>query len=295
MELRHLRYFVAIADVGTMARAAERVFVTQSTLSHQLAQLEQEVGCALFERIGRGLRLSDAGRELLGHARGVLAQVEEGKRAVVNARTMATGSLRVGVIHSFVTSFIPQVAANFVKAYPGVRLQVAELTAIEIEAQVVDGALDLGVAFFPATSDAVMGEHLFDDVLRLAVPASHPLAQRATVRFTELADLPLAMLGLRYATRRMLDTHFRRAGVQPKILLEIDSVDALHRVVEQGVAAAFLPGRSARRSARVHLIDVTHPKPVRPAGLVWRRSTYRSAAATAFVEKLKAELACAAD
>jgi LysR family cyn operon transcriptional activator len=291
MELRHLRYFVAIADAGTMARAAERVFVTQSTLSHQLAQLEDEVGCALFERIGRTLRLSDAGRELLGHARGALAQVEEGRRAVSNAQALATGSLRVGVIHTFVTGLIPQVAAAFVKAHPGVRLQVVELTAIEIEAQVADGALDLGVAFYPAASDAVMGEHLFEDVLRLAVPTSHALAQRATVRFGELAELPLAMLGPRYATRRMLDGHFRRAGVQPRIVVEIDSIDALQCVVEQGVAAAFLPGRSARRSARVRLLDVTHPKPVRPAGLVWRRSSYRSAAAVAFVDKLKMGLA----
>src|SRR5258706_2502261 len=127
MELRHLRYFVAIADAGTMARASEEVFVTQSTLSHQLAELEDEIGCALFERIGRNLRLSDAGRELLGHARGVLAQVEEGKRAVTRVRSLAAGSLRVGVIHTFVTGLIPQVAASFVKAHPDVRLQVAEL------------------------------------------------------------------------------------------------------------------------------------------------------------------------
>lgn len=291
MELRHLRYFVAIADAGTMARAAQQVFVTQSTLSHQLAQLEEEVGCLLFERIGRNLRLSDAGRELLGHARGVLAQVEEGKRAVMNARTLAAGSLRVGVIHTFVTGLIPQVAVAFVKAHPNVSLHVAELTALEIEAQVADGALDLGVAFFPPASDAVMGEHLFDDVLLLAVPAAHPLATRKTVRFGQLAELPLAMLGRRYATRRLLDAHFQRAAVRPRIVVEIDSVDALQRIVEQGVAAAFLPGRSARRSARVRLLEVTDPKPMRPAGLVWRRSTYRSAAAIAFVDEIRRELA----
>lgn len=287
MELRHLRYFVAIVDCGSMARAAEQVFVTQSTLSHQLAQLEHEMGCALFERVGRDLRLADAGHELLGHARGVLAQVEEGKRAVMKTRTLATGSLRVGVIHTFVTGLIPQVAAAFVRAHPGVRLQVAELTAIEIEAQVADGALDLGVAFFPAASDAVMGEHLFDDVLVLAVPARHPLAALKTVTFAQLLDVPLAMLGRTYATRRLIDAHLLRAGVRPNVVVEIDSVDALQRMVEEGVAAAFLPGRSARRSARIRLLQVTDPEPVRAAGLVWRRSTYRSAAANAFVDRLK--------
>lgn len=121
---------------ATAAGAAEQVFVTQSTLSHPLTQLEEEVGNALFERVGRTLRLSDAGRELLGHARGVLAQVKEGKRAVMKLRSLTGGSLRVGVIHSFVTGLMPQVVAAFLKAHPGVRLQVAELTALEIEAQV---------------------------------------------------------------------------------------------------------------------------------------------------------------
>jgi LysR family transcriptional regulator, cyn operon transcriptional activator len=295
MELRHLRYFVAMADAKTMGQAADLVFVTQSTLSHQLAQLETELDVALFERVGRNLRITDAGRELLGHARGVLAQVEEGKRAVSRSRSTASGNLRVGVIHSFVTGLMPQVAAIFLKEHPGVRLQVAELTGVEIEAQVGEGFLDLGVAFHPPLSDAVMGEHLFDDTLVLAVPAAHPLASRTSVRFAQLAQVPLAMLGQRFATRRMLDAHFQRAGVRPHVVVEIDSVDALLRLVEQGAAAAFLPARSTRKavktSAKIRLLTVTDPKPVRAAGLVWRRSGYRSPAAVAFVDVLTRSLA----
>jgi LysR family cyn operon transcriptional activator len=290
VELRHLRYFVAIADAGTMALAAERVFVTQSTLSHQLAQLEQEMGCQLFERIGRSLRLSDAGRELLGHARGVLAQVEEGKRAVAQGRSLASGSLRVGVIHSFLNSLMPQVVAGYVRRWPGVRLQVQEMTGLDIEARVADGALDLGMAFYPPASTDVMGEHLFDDRLVLAVPARHALAERKSVKFNQLGSTPLAMLGARFATRRLLDSHFHRAGVNPIVAVEIDSVAALQRIVEQGVACAFLPARTTKRSAALRLLEVTDPRPSRAAGLVWRRSSYRSAAATAFADQVNAVL-----
>jgi LysR family transcriptional regulator, cyn operon transcriptional activator len=294
MELRHLRYFVAMVDAPTMGQAAEQVFVTQSTLSHQLAQLEEELGVALFERIGRKLRITDAGRELLGHARGVLAQVEEGKRAVLRSRGTTGGNLRVGVIHSFVTGLMPQVAATFLKEHPGVSLQVAELTGVDIESQVAEGSLDLGVAFHPPLSDGVMGERLFDDTLVLAVPATHPLASRTSVRFAQLAPVPLAMLGQRFATRRMLDAHFQRAGVRPHVVVEIDSVDALLRLVEQGAAAAFLPARSTRKNPKIRLLNVTDPKPVRAAGLVWRRSGYRSPAAVAFVDVLTRHLASAA-
>ncbi len=286
MELRQLRYFVAIADAGTMARAAGEVFVTQSTLSHQLAQLERDVGDALFERVGRNLRLSDAGRQLLGYARSVLALVDEGAQAVRQVRAVATGSLKVGVIHSMVTSIIPLVAAGFLRQHPAVKLQMPELSAVEIEAQVAAGALDLGVGFFPPTNDAVTGEHLFDDTLALALPTKHELAGARRLRFAQLADVPLAMLSQKFQTRRLVDSYFQQAGVSPKIMIEMDSVDALHRIVEQGVAAAFLPARTTRPLARVRMVQVTDPRPVRAAGLVWRRNGYRSAAARVFVEEL---------
>lgn len=293
MELRHLRYFVAIAEAGTMAKAAERVYVTQSTLSHQLAQLEREIGAILFERIGRNLRLSDAGRAWLAHARGILAQVDEARRAIAQTRGLEAGEVKVGVIHSFVTKLMPDIAAGFVKRRPGIRLQVHEMTGVEIETQVEAGALDFGFAFHPPSRGGVVGERLFDDTLALAVHQGHALAGEDSIGFSQLAGVPLAMLTVRFATRRLLDTYFQRAGVTPQVIIEIDSVDALERIAELGVAATFLPRRTTlpRRAARLRLIEVTDPRPVRAAGLVWRRSDYRSAAASAFVEHLKAELA----
>jgi LysR family transcriptional regulator, cyn operon transcriptional activator len=291
MELRHLRYFIAIADAPTMARAAEAVHVTQSTLSHQLAQLEDELGCVLFERIGRQLRLSEAGTALLGHARGVLAQVDEGLRAVAVARSDAAGLLKVGVIHSFVTGLMPQVCAACLSRYPAMRVQVLELTGPEIEAQVASGALDTGVGFYPAVHDGVLGEKLFDDELVLALPRRHPLAERRSVRFAQLGDVPLAMMSARFATRRILDNYFQRAGVSPRIVVEIDSVDALQKLVELGAAAAFLPAQMMKRRPHIRLVHVTDPRPVRAAGLIWRRTPYRSAAALAFAAEVERTLA----
>lgn len=294
MELRHLRYFVAIADAQTMARAAETVHVTQSTLSHQLAQLEGELGCMLFERVGRQLRLSDAGQAFLGHARGVLAQVDEGRRALGAAQAQAVGSMKVGVIHSFVTDLMPQVCNACLRAYPAMRLQVLELPGPEIEAQVAAGSLDTGLGFYPTLHDGVSGQKLFEDELVLAVPRGHLLANRRSVRFAQLAETPLAMMGPRFATRRILDNYFQRAGVRPTIAVEIDSVDALQKLVELGAAAAFLPGRMARRSPRMRLLQVTDPRPTRTAGLVWRRTPYRSATATAFATEVERALAAGA-
>jgi LysR family cyn operon transcriptional activator len=290
MELRHLRYFVAIAEMPTMAKAAGAVHVTQSTLSHQLAQLEDDLGVPLFERIGRNLRLTDAGREFLGHARGILSQVEAGTQAIRRAGATVGGTLRVGVIHSFVTGLMPAVCSNCIKAWPDLRLQINELPGPEIEEQVAEGKLELGVGFFPPVHDGVVGEKIFEDVLVLAIPATHELAGRNSLRFTQLAGVPLAMLGQRFGTRKLIDRYFQRAGVKPDVVLEIDSVAALQHVVQHGVAAALLPGRVARREPGIKLIELLDPRPLRFAGLVWRRNAHHTPGALAFADQLRASV-----
>ncbi len=288
MDIRHLRYFVAIANAGSMAAAAKKVFVTQSTLSHQIAQLESELAVVLFERVGRGLVLSVNGKEFLGYARSVLQQIEEGKAALTNLQTVSAGKLHIGVIHSFLTHLIPDVSASFLKSYPNIRLFVRELTAIEIEAQVESGELDMGFAFFPLASDSrqIISEHLFDDILALAVPARHELAAVASLKFKQLSNIPLALMSQRFTTRRLLDSMFLRAGIKPNVIIEIDSVDALQRLVERGVACAFLPRLTTKPSAKIKFVTITDPKPVRGAGLIWRGGQFRSAAAQAFAREL---------
>jgi LysR family transcriptional regulator, cyn operon transcriptional activator len=270
-----------------MAKAAEAVHVTQSTLSHQLAQLEADLGCTLFERVGRQLRLSDAGQVFLTHAKGVLSQVDEARHALSATRTQAAGLLKVGVIHSFVTGLMPQVCDACLRSYPALRLQVLELTGPEVEAQVASGELDTGLGFFPTLHEGLLGQKLFEDELVLAVPRKHPLAQRRSVRFAQLEGVPLALLGPRFATRKLLDNYFQRAGVRPTVAVEIDSVDALHRLVELGHVSAFLPARMAKKTPRLALLKVTDPRPTRAAGLLWRRTPYRSAAALAFAAEVE--------
>ena len=287
MELRHLRYFVAIADSPTMAMAAQAMFVTQSTLSHQLSQLEQELECELFERVGRTLKISSEGKQFLVYAREILNQSQESKRILAQSKSLEIGSLHIGVVHSFLTSLLPAAIEKFSSKHPNIQLQIEELTANDIETKVHAGILEVGMAFYPASSDQVTAEKLFDDRLVFAVHQSHALANRKTIRFNQIADIPQAMLGKRFATRRLIDGYFQRAGFQPKIKIEIDSVYALQRLVELNVASALLPSRSIKASKQIRLIQVTDPVLSRAAGLIWRTTNYRSAAAKAFVQVLR--------
>lgn len=288
MELRHLRYFLAIASTSHMAKAAEQMFVTQSTLSHQLAQLEEELGVALFERVGRGLRLSAAGEHWVSVAREVIDKVELGKEQLRGHSEEVSGDLKVGVIHSYMTHLIAQVTSPLIERFPKLHMRIHELTALEIEAQVASGQLDVGVAFFPATSAAVDTTLLFDDQLVMAVHPTHPLGHRSSVRLAQLQDYPMALMSPRFATRRLLDACFQQAGLRANVVLELDSIEALRLIAQDGKLLTFLPKRTTRPSAQLRLVRITDPEPRRAAGLIFRRTEYRSPAVQAFEAQLRA-------
>jgi DNA-binding transcriptional LysR family regulator len=181
MELRQLRYFLSVADTEHLTQSAQALFVTQSTLSHGLRQLEDELGVQLFERVGRGLKLSQSGQAFRGYAARALQELESGRMELARLAGVQTGTLALGVIPTFMDSLVPAAAAAFSARYPGVRLSVLDLRADLIEEQLVAGQLDCGIAFHPTARGDIEAEHLFSEQLQLLVAASHPLARRRTL------------------------------------------------------------------------------------------------------------------
>src|SRR5689334_7639659 len=141
MELRHLRYFVALADCLSFTRAADRVHVTQSTLSHQIRQLEDEVGRPLFERVGKRVVLTDAGELFQSYAMRALKEVDQGVGLLREASVPITGALRIGATHTFNIRLIPDCLATFLARFPTVKVMVEELEADAIEARLRTGNL----------------------------------------------------------------------------------------------------------------------------------------------------------
>src|SRR5215218_7408282 len=162
MELHQLRYFVAVAETGSFTRAAEREGVTQPTLSEQVMRLEGKphgVGRRLFDRLGRKVVLTDAGRELLGRAQGILASVDEAERAVRDSGE--GGRLRAGAIPTIAPFLLPGVVSRFTKAYPAVQLQIYEERTEHLLAALNAGELDVGVMALPVRDDHLHVEKLF--------------------------------------------------------------------------------------------------------------------------------------
>lgn len=287
MQIRQLRYFLDIARTEHLTQSAQNLFVTQSTLSHGLRQLEQELGIKLFDRLGRGLKLSQAGSLFRAHAGRALQEIEAGRMALADLTGLQSGTLTVGVIPTFLNTLVPTTVAAFSRAYPKVNIVVRDLRAGPIEEQLVAGELDVGIAFYPTERKEIETEPLFEERMQLVVSRSHPLARHRSLAMKALASVPLALLTRSFATRGLIDDSLREAGIAPPIRVEMESVEALIAACRSGDLASIVPERAARLATDLHAIDLTAPPLVRHAGILWRRGASRSTAALEFVALLR--------
>lgn len=290
MEIRQLRYFLDIAQTEHLTQSAQNLFVTQSTLSHGLRQLEEELDTALFDRLGRGLKLSQAGAEFRAYATRALKEIEAGRMALADLSGLQSGRLTIGAIPTFLNTVLPATVAAFCERYPKVQLEVRDLRAGPIEDQLMSGELDLGIAFHPARHGEIETEPLFEERMMVVLRKTAPQARCRHITLKRAAQLPMALLPRSFATRRMLDEKFRQAGAEPLVRVEMESVEALLGVCRHGPLATIVPERAALQMPELHAMALTAPEVVRHAGLLWRRSASRSVAAREFATLLRAAL-----
>ncbi len=283
MELRHLRYFVALADCRSFTQAAARAHVTQSTMSHQIRQLEDEVGHPLVDRIGRKVALTEAGQSFLNAAIRALQEVDAGLALLRPSASRLVGQVRVGATHTFNQALIPECVALFLARHPNVRICVEELSAAEIGTQLRAGLLDLGIAYQPGEPEGFTFEPLFHEEMVLVVGSTHPLAGRRRIRMVELHRQPLVMLPLRYATRVLLDECFAACGAEPAVLVEMSSVAPMIALVHRSPVAAIVAASALPRGMQgVVAVPIESPTPVRTPGLLWAAGATKGALAQAF-------------
>jgi LysR family cyn operon transcriptional activator len=168
MELRHLRYFVALADQLSFTRAAEKVHITQSTLSHQIKQLEDEIGIRLFNRIGKRVVMTDTGEMLLHSVTKALREIDEGLQAVKGVASPLSGTIHVGATHTFGISLIPTCIARFQESEPTVAVEVKELASGAVERALLDDQIELGIAYNPNNHAELFFEPLYIEDMFLA-------------------------------------------------------------------------------------------------------------------------------
>jgi LysR family cyn operon transcriptional activator len=285
MELRQLRYLLAIAEEGNFTRAAEKVFVSQSALSQQIQLLEQEIGAPVLSRGKRGVHLTAAGEVLKHHALRVFHELEQARVVIDELQGLKRGELRVGAVQTVNDYLMPHLITAFAARYPDVKVRVDELPSDDIEAGLESGGLQAAIGFIPASRAEIAHERLFSERLALVVRADHPLAGKRSVQVAALDGLPVIMLANTFCTRRLWEESARLASAQPRVVLEVNTVSSILSLVETTGLASVLPEYSLRDGAARGLIAValTHPTPVRQVGLLWRRDESLCAATRAFM------------
>jgi len=284
IKLRQLQYFLAAAEQLHFSRAAEDVAATQPTLSHQIAQMEQNLGAVLFNRHGKKVSLTEAGRILKEHATRAIRELEAGCVALGELSGLERGILRIGVIQSFCRTLLPPILGDFIGRYPAIQVLVEEMTAPTIAQRLSEGQLDLGIAFAPASLPDIEVEPVLEERLLLVVGPDHPFARRRSVRLADLDGEPMALLSKEFSTRGLIDGYLAGAGASPQIVCETNSIEVMLGAVSQSRLATIIPEKALRPGGSLPLnaIRLTDPVPVRTSALLWPRHSFRTVAARTF-------------
>lgn len=285
MLLRHLRYLLAVADHGGFTRAAQALHVSQPTLSQQIRQLEETLGVSLFDRTSRTVKPTDAGAAYIECARRVLVELEAGQRALHDVKDLSRGTLRLAMTPTFMAYLVGPLVREYSARFPGIHLEIFELSMDDIEAGLADDSLDIAIAFTPVRNGDLECIPAFTETLGIMVGLGHPLYDSHSVlTLTQLASLNFALLAPGFITRLLVDEYFRQSGITPKVRIEVNSVSTLLEVVRHSPLATMLPEAIASDDRALRRLPVEGEAPQRGAALLRRRNNYHSAAALAFVD-----------
>ena len=283
MELRHLRYFVALAEYLSFTKAADRVHVTQSTLSHQIRQLEDEVGQPLFDRIGKKVVKTEAGELFLGFAMRALKEVDHGIAMLKPGGGGLTGEVRIGATHTFNIGLIPECVAQFLARHPTVRVRIDELSADQIGAKLHSGELDIGIAYRPNGPTDLWFEPLYNEEMVLVVSDAHPLAGRKRIRKVELHQQRLVLMPDYFSTRTLLDECFKASGAEPLVVAEMSTIaPMLGLVLRSQIGAIVAINAVPAAMTGLQMIPIESPTPIRTPGILWRLDAEKAAPVHSF-------------
>jgi len=279
IDVRQMRYFVALAETLHFGRAAERLHVSQPPVSRQVAALEKALGVKLIDRHARQARLTHAGERFRDDAKAVLAAVDQACR---NARLVDAGELgdlRIGFMMHAAYSSIPPLARRYVSAHPQVRLQLRETLPVDLVQGVMSGEFDAGVGFSPGPLRGLSTWPIHEEPLCLVLPADHRLVEQSVLTVEDLADEALITVPMDVAPtlRKAIDHCFERAGLTPSVRLEARLQQSIVSLVAESLGVALVP-TSLRR---LHLPGVVFrdlgDAPVVEHVVLWRTANLNPA------------------
>jgi LysR family transcriptional regulator, hydrogen peroxide-inducible genes activator len=277
MNLRDLHYLVALAEHRHFGHAAEACFVSQPTLSTQIKKLEDELGVSLVERTPRKVLLTDVGRDIAARARDVLNEVEQIKGIARRTLDPESGTVRLGIFPTLGPYLLPHIVPLIRKRFPRLELLLVEEKTETVLSRLREGKLDAGIVALPVHDDSLHAESLFEEPFVLAVPQSHPLAKRTSLKLEDLSDQSLLLLEDGHCLRDHALEVCHMAGAGEKSGFRATSLETLRQMVAADVGITLLPTLAVKppvaQAPNVHLIEFHGHPPSRHIAMLWRKSS----------------------
>jgi len=285
MTLDALRCFCAILDSGSFRAAAEQVHRSQPAVSQQLKNLERETGHVLLDR--KTCQPTPMGQLVSERARHILQEVNALTRELREFDETSVGELRVGTSDTTAMYTLPPYVRRFAELMPRVHLVLTNRHSAEIARQVRQGEIELGIVTLPLHDPELEEHRLFEEHLRLVMPAGHALRRRRGLRLEDLHDMPMLLLDEGTRTGTLLRQHFQARGFQPRTVLDSGSFEVIKRYIAEGVGISFLPASVVTandgRLATREMADL----PRVTIGAIRRKGVYRTRAEEAFLGLLR--------
>ncbi len=287
MELAQLDAFIAAADCGSFSRAAELLNVAQPSLSNRIQSLEREVGQPLFERMGRGVKLTDAGHAFLPYAQRVLRTLHDGLVVLEGTREGTAGRLTIGTAPAVGTYVLPQLLKVFCDGHEGVDVMVRTGHSSEVLQMVLDEDVQVGIGR-PINHPELRTIILYHDELVLVVSSHHRYAKLGSVKVDDLAEESLILFDRDSGYHALILGLFRDLGVVPQQQMQLDSIEATKKMVEMNLGIALLPEVSVDREIKLgtlHKVHIEATEPVeREIAVMYRRNKPQSGPMAAFLD-----------
>jgi DNA-binding transcriptional LysR family regulator len=251
METRLLKMFCLVAENGSLVLAASKLHLTPSALSHGITSLEGQLGCRLFERVGKKMQLNQAGEQFLKSIQPALAALNQAAESLKHLSKWGQSRLRIGAPASICQHLLPSVIRELKKSHERLELQVQSADAPELAELIQAGKVDLALSVALEGPRALNVRHLFRDELMFVFAPTHPWAAGRPISPEELRKQPFILYQASSATRRLLDDHFRRLDLVPSTVMEIDNAEAIKELVKLNLGVSVLaPWTAGKELAR---------------------------------------------
>lgn len=285
MELSQLRYLVAVADSGSFTTAAQKLGLSQPSLSLGIKRLEDEIGHPLFDRLTRRVVPTEAGSLLLDAARSLFADLDRVKTEISELRGEVNGVLRVGTIPTMAPFILPGLVAEFTAQYPDVEVNVVETVTDRLLQMLEGGEIDVALTSILQERTGINIETVAEEELLAIVPEKHKLAGHDPVNWKQLEQEKFLVLGSEHCLAEQMSRFCRKNRVTGQTMLEGAQLATIAAMVERGMGVSLVPALMTRGNyPGCWFGHVADPRPHRPICLAWSVLRYRSKAARAFIE-----------